>query len=114
MLVNFDVYGLVENDLERLSKSIGRILGIKFEGHESSFWGIYDLWHSSDSRESISIKPNNYAYDDPEEDWLEENFKQFPYLLYVDFTTRSREIEQRVTSALGSNIQLIRRQTLDA
>jgi hypothetical protein len=58
-----------------VSKDLQNILNICFEEHESSYWGEYNVAQLSET-ESIRL-----VYNYIDDDWQEEDFKEYPLLL---------------------------------
>ncbi|MGG0824583.1 hypothetical protein ABE099_17110 [Paenibacillus turicensis] len=69
-------FGIQNEDMQLVTEELQKILNISFEEHESSYWGEYNIAKLSKS-ESIRLIYNNYMDDD----WQEEDFKQYPLLL---------------------------------
>ncbi|BFH13033.1 hypothetical protein WJ0W_002614 [Paenibacillus melissococcoides] len=68
-------FGISIDDMELVSRDLQNLLNIRFEEHESSYWGEYCLAQLS---ETESIRLIYYYIDD---DWQEEEFKEYPLLL---------------------------------
>ncbi|TKI54118.1 hypothetical protein E8L90_00860 [Brevibacillus antibioticus] len=64
--------------MELVSKDLQNLLNICFEEHESSYWGEYNVAHLSET-ESIRL-----VYNYIDDDWQEEEFKEFPLLLELN------------------------------
>lgn len=70
--------GIMKNDIKNVTKDLENILNVKFEEHESSYWGEYNVANISE-KEKVKI---TYNYVD--EDWQEEEFKEYPLLLELN------------------------------
>lgn len=95
-------YGVVNNDLEAIKKSLEKVLNIEFELHESSYWGEYYIWRSPDFEE-IRI-----SYNFVDEDWLERNFREYPVLIHLSELKKLDEIMHTIKKEL-SHFKLIRK-----
>jgi hypothetical protein len=82
-----------------------RLPSAYFQG--SSFIGDYYL-AAGTSDESFKLQSNYY---EPEGDWMEPAFKDYPTLLYVDNTQRSEEIRALIF-AIISGVALLRHELL--
>jgi hypothetical protein len=82
-------YGLPAQSLEDLLQRLNSAFGIELTAHESLYWGVY---YSSGpmGEEHFHLQPNYLAHED---EWIEENHREYPVLLYVNETTRPDEID---------------------
>lgn len=69
-------FGIQNEDMQLVTEDLQKLLNISFEEHESSYWGEYNIAKLS-KFESIRLIYNN----DMDDDWQEEDFKQYPLLL---------------------------------
>lgn len=72
-------FGIRDCDLESAREQIQRILGVQFEGHESSYWGEYYLAKTA-SGESVQLAPNR---NEAEEELNEPDFPDVLLLVNV-------------------------------
>jgi hypothetical protein len=107
MVAYHDLYGCRLKDLESARTRVERVLQIGLEAHYSDYEGgdYYGLGLGDD--ESFTLKRN---FDSVEGEWFEEEFKEYPVLLYVENTRRPEDIENRLASS-DSEFALLRRQT---
>ncbi len=90
----FDLYGLQNTTLEGARVAVEAALGAGLVAHESGYHaGAYYRLGRTGSEHFI-LQRN---YDDFEEEWMEPEFKEYPYLLYVNETRRAPELEKRLT-----------------
>jgi hypothetical protein len=100
-------WGILRNDIDELAKTIEQIFDIALTARESSFLGEYYRYPSyptSKLEESFSLQPN---YVPAQEDWIEEDHKQYPCLLYSR-TQRPDEIIEML-STQGDDFVLLKR-----
>jgi len=104
----YDLYGY-EGDfnLEQISSTIEELLGVDLTKHESSFHCGEYYRLGQDGTENFVLQKN---YDDFENEWTEEEYSEFPSILYVNETDRAEIIEQKLTS--HERIKLLRRDIL--
>ncbi|HEX6498442.1 MAG TPA: hypothetical protein VF054_05350, partial [Micromonosporaceae bacterium] len=89
-----DLYGTTL-DAERLRDRLHEVLDVEFVARESSFKGDYYL-AGSRSGEHFEIQPNQIPGDWGEWDLMEEDFAEYPMLLYVYRTERADELRNRL------------------
>ena len=108
MLQTFDLYGVRGLDLESARLLLERMLGIKMEGHESSYRvGDYYL-HKNSAKEKFLLQRN---YDPYEEEWIEQDFPEAQLILYI--TTVPGRVEEYQMALLNDDrFWLLRRKEL--
>lgn len=77
----YDLYGVVEGDIESARAFLERAIQISFVPHESSFYGGEYFRIELPDHSSFMLLRN---YNDTENEWLEEEYRGFPLLLYVN------------------------------
>lgn len=93
MTISYDLYGVVELSLLSAKEHVEEMLGVSLEERESSYQGgIYYVWGRSDSEHYV-LKVNVDPFD---EEPVEQDFSDFPVLLYINATERSSSIEEVV------------------
>jgi hypothetical protein len=104
----FDLYGILNADIDTMAYLLEKALKVSFKPHDSDFWGEYYLARNEDWSEQFSLKEN---FNQMEEDWNEPDFKDYPLTLEisVESTARTREIETNLTKVSGTKIVLLRR-----
>jgi hypothetical protein len=98
---SFDLYGFKDRTLEQVKSVVEQAVGVQFVSHESSFWGEYYKCGGL-ACETIKIH-HNY---DTENECIEESFKGFDVLLYVDKTDRGDALREALTSPSVSAVLL--------
>ena len=84
-----DLYAVSAKDLEAGNILLSDILSLEFVGHNSHFFGDYDLAELPNGTGSIKLQPNQdpefaEGVDPPEERFMEHQFPDHALLLYVD------------------------------
>lgn len=105
MITNL-AWGILQSDIDELAKIIEQIFDIALTPHESSFLGEYyryPNYPTSKLEESFSLQPN---YVPAQEDWIEEDYKQYPWLLYSRTQRPDKIIE--ILSTQGAGFVLLR------
>ena len=88
--IEFDLYGLRIDDIESAKVLLGNILSVEFEPRYSDYkCGDYYLFKNADTQESFTLQKN---YDEFEDEWIEEEHREYSLLFYVDNTNRSKEV----------------------
>ncbi|MFP3885084.1 hypothetical protein U8V97_06405 [Priestia filamentosa] len=87
--------GICKDNIHNITKDLQSILNVHFEEHESSYWGEYNVAILSE-KENIRI---TYNYVD--EDWQEEDFKQYPLLLKLNRVKEPEKIMNLLCSKLS-------------
>lgn len=93
MLSN-DLYGLIDKDLEAARRLIEQVLGIRFEGHDSSYLGGVYYRYGAFNAEHFVLHQNLDIVDNEP---IEPSYSAYPLLLYVNKTDRSEQIAALVT-----------------
>lgn len=88
-LKSYDLYGIECESLEFARTVIEALLNIVMITHESGFH-CGEYYRLNDVGQEHIILQNNY--DDFEEEWTEEGYSKYPFLLYVNETLRSSEV----------------------
>ena len=104
----YDLYGFVQDDLEQVRTELEATLGINFAPHDSMYRG--GLYYRYDQSRSESLELQN-NYNPEEEAHTEEQFSEYPVLLYVNEPSDPFEIERKLLRDLPS-IRLLRRKIL--
>lgn|SRR5678815_366455 len=103
----YDLYGVFADDIEDARSLVEQVLGITLQPHESGYrGGLYFRLHDV-GKEHFILQRN---FDAHEEEWLEPEHTEMPFILYVNETSRSRELQD----ALGAqhHFRLLRHQIL--
>jgi hypothetical protein len=103
-----DLYGLTVRDIERVGRTLSRVLELSFQPHESTFWGDYYLAHSSDWKEQLRLLDN---FNQLTGAWNKPEFQKYPLILEVSVTSlaRAHEIEKKLLRASEAGAVLLRR-----
>jgi hypothetical protein len=70
----FDLYGILDADIDTMASRLTETLKISFEPHDSDFWGEYYLARNEDWSEEFSLKEN---FNKMEDDWNRPDFKNY-------------------------------------
>jgi hypothetical protein len=89
----YDLYGFKGLTLDQARSVVEQALGVHFVPHESSHWGEY-YKSGGFVGETIKIRPKY----DAENECIEEGFKEYDVLLYVDETERADVLREVLTS----------------
>ena len=103
----YDMYGCKLLSLESAKSYVEHALTVKFAIRESDYFGKY-YRHDFGDGEIVEIKTN---FDSSEDAWIEENFKEYPVLLYVNKTMRHETFE-KLLDATGREFKLLRREQI--
>lgn len=99
----YDLYGVFVNSIEEARSLVERVIGLEFHLHESSYrGGDYFRLHDV-GREHFILQRN---YDKFEREWFEQEYREAPFILYVNDTQRSDELHEVLTAL--PNIRLLR------
>jgi hypothetical protein len=103
MTIAYDLYGARGLSLQSARNYVESVLGVVLQERESSYQGgTYYIWGRSGS-ENIVLKINVDPFDgDP----VEQDFSDYPILLYINATERSSDIEE--TTRLNDCFKLLR------
>ena len=100
----FDLYGFREPTISVVQNKIEDALGVHFMQHESSYLGVYFRCGLA-GEEHLVLRSN---FNVVEAEWTEGNFQEFPTLLFVNESTRAKEIQAMLCSRIPRT-QLLRR-----
>lgn len=103
----YDLYGCNSLNLESAKSYIEIALTAKFAARESDYFGKY-YRHDFGEGEIIEIKTN---FDSSEDAWIEDDFKGYSILLYVNKTMRHETFE-RLLDVAGKEFKLLRREQI--
>lgn len=103
----YDLYGLLFSSLEEAGKTVERLLDITFRLHDSDYLGGDYLRFQDVGREHFTLQCNFHRLD---QDWMEPDHQEFPFLLYVNETLRPEEIRNKLVQE--SSIRLLRHKVL--
>jgi hypothetical protein len=104
----FDIYGGETNDLQLCREVIQSALGVQLEAHESSYLGNYYRWGKQYGEELILQK----NYDESEQEFREERFKDFRTLLYVNLFSDPDEVRRRLAACSDQMVFLERKELI--
>lgn len=91
MSTAYDLYGTRDLTLLSAKNYVEETFGISLEERDSLYYGgIYYVW-SGENSESFILKVNLDPFDDEP---VEQNFPDYPVLLYIDATARSSSLEE--------------------
>ena len=102
----YDLYGYsYDSDLDVARQAVESLLNIQMNKHESLYHcgDYYRL--GKDGAENFILQLN---HDDFEDEWTEEEHKDYPLVLYVNETSRAEDIERKLTE----KFKLLRREEL--
>jgi hypothetical protein len=109
-------FGSQLGDLEAVKEYLNERLELEFEARESSYLGEY-YKYSGKSADRISIEKN---FNQNENEWREENFMQFPVLIYVSISDGKNSDKESKSKYLKNalmeldNIQLLREDMIES
>ncbi len=104
----YDLYGyIIDSSIETARDLVEHCLNIKLQGHESLFYGGEYYRHSDIGKEHFILQKN---YDSSEHEWMEEDYKEYPILLYVNEINRELVLEKVLTDT--KRFKLLRRELL--
>ncbi|RAS80059.1 hypothetical protein A4U60_15395 [Priestia endophytica] len=87
--------GILKDNIHNITKDLQKILNVRFEEHESSYWGEYNV-------AILSEKANiRITYNYVDEDWQEEDFKQYPLLFKLNRVNEPEKIMNLICSKLS-------------
>jgi hypothetical protein len=87
--MHFELFGSPTTDIAQVRAAVEGLLGCALEEHESAY--VEGEYYRADlpDGESVVVKRNLDPFD---QEPLEENFPEYPVLVYVDNTMRPSEI----------------------
>lgn len=89
----YDLYGCVRADLEEAKNILESALDIKFEIRNSDYQGGDYLRSGKTTDEHFVLKRNLDSFDDGPAEIL---FAEYPILFYVNGTSRSLDLQQKL------------------
>jgi hypothetical protein len=95
---SYIVYGISEQPGDKLRSRLNATLGVVLVAHESSYRGVY-YRAGSTGEEHIILQPNHLPQDD---EWIDEEHKEYPVLLYVNETLRPDEFDKLLSGEIPS------------
>jgi len=95
--------GMKQDDIEKVTNDVEALLNVRFTKYESSYWGIYNLVHLSESEE---IK---LGYNYVDDDWREEEYKDCPLILELNNLQQPEEMVNLLCDKLSYAIPLYMR-----
>lgn len=105
----YDLYGFLSNDIERAKKLLETSLGIQFEVRDSDYQGgEYYKWGKT-GVENFVLKRN---IDPIDGESVEMSFPGHEVLFYVNDTSRSAELQERINQK-AKNFVLLRHEDLE-
>jgi hypothetical protein len=103
-----DIFGLNAKDIDEAATLVEVALGVRLTPHESSYRSGRYFRGGESEGESFILQKN---CDELDGEWNEPEHQDVAYLLYVDDTHRSMDIEQKLTASIR-NLKLLRREEL--
>ena len=100
MSSHFALYGSRDPSPAAVQEGVGRALGVRFEAHESSYWGEYYA-SGPPGGELFEVRPNR----DAEGELAEPEFPDYPTLVYLNGTPRP-EVATRALREVESLVKL--------
>ena len=104
----YDLYGLKVDNIEQAKLLLEPVLDVHFELRESMYIGEYYL--GKINREKRYVIQNNYH---EREGWIEEKYKYFNILLYVNDPPNPDELHKKIVNLSDAVCLLLRRITND-
>ncbi len=87
----FDTYGINSDSLAEAKCMVENALNLSLESHESSYWGGEYFRAIAEKDEEFQLIAN---WDDSEKEWISPKFQEYPFILFVNRTQRSRALKQ--------------------
>ncbi|MCB9148600.1 MAG: hypothetical protein H6641_07545 [Caldilineaceae bacterium] len=108
MKTYFDLYGFKQSDLELVRAELEMVLELKFVAHDSLYRG--GLYYRCDRPHSESFQlVGNFNH--IEQEYAEEQFADYPTLLYVEQASSPKVTEETIVNNMSS-AKLLRREIL--
>lgn len=102
-MIAYDLYGAKTLTLLLAREHIEGILGVSLDERNSTYQGgVYYMLGSNES-ENFILKVNLDPFDDEP---VEQNFPDYPVLLYINATARSSDVEEAIKK--GACFKLLR------
>lgn len=102
-----DLYGTDYEDLDTARMALEPILDVKFQPHDSLYYGGLYYRYVSDTGTLMILRQNQELVDD---ELVEENFPSTGVLLSVEGTEKSQELEM-LLSTQTPKVWLLRRES---
>jgi len=106
---SYDLYGFISDDLNELAKSLEHRLSVLFTLHESSYRGGTYYRSGIPGQEEFILQRN---YDPLENELAEPEFPEYPIILYIGPTERSKEIKDWINAEMKLEAVLLRHRVL--
>jgi hypothetical protein len=104
----YDLYGCLTARLEEAKNVLEATLDIRFESHESAYQGGNYFRSGKTNDEHFVLKRNLDLFDN---EAAEMPFSEYPILFYVNGTSRSFDLQQKLLEK-GKSIVLLRHEVL--
>lgn len=101
-MTTYVTYGLPDEPLQDLLQRLSTALHIELTSHESSYRGVY-FRSGSTGGEHFILQPNFLAHED---EWIDDEHQEFPFLLYVNETERQDEIHRLLEGEIPAIVKL--------
>ena len=87
------IYGISEQPGDEFRSRLSSALGITLVTHESTYRGYRGVYYRSGSTgiEHVILQPN---YIPQQDEWIDEEHKEYPALLYVNETLRPDDFDK--------------------
>ncbi len=97
-----DLYAVSAENLEAAKVLLSTVLNLEFVGHDSGFFGEYDLAELPEGRGTLRLQSNcdplfEEDTDPPKERFMEPQFPDYALLLYVDVEELTQAEQLRET-----------------
>lgn len=102
----YDIYGFVNVTMAEVKAGVEAAANTVLAVHDSSYRGG-EYYRVKTGDEEIILQQNKIEHDE----WAEEEFKEFPMILYIARTERGDELKNKVLGRLASG-KFLRRNTL--
>lgn len=108
MMKTYDLYRVTADSLQDARRLVEQALGFEFVPHESRYHCGDYYRQGGVGQEHFTLQRN---YDNLESEWTEPQHTDSPFLLYVNETDRSSEIQRALEEV--ADVSLLRQQFLD-
>ncbi|MCY2927107.1 MAG: hypothetical protein NT031_17075 [Planctomycetota bacterium] len=102
----YDLYGFANSTMADVKVAVERIANTDLVMHDSSYRGG-EYYRAKNGQEEIIVQQNRLE----DEEWAEEDFKEYPLILYIAKTDRGDELRSRLLEKLPA-ARFLRRDTL--
>lgn len=99
MTKHYYVYGFAHNDLEQVRSDVERALGVQLAPHDSMYRGGLYYRQGNSGAENLILQ---YNYNPEEGEYTEEQYPEYPILLYVNQPRDPSSIEKKIQEGLPS------------